>query len=71
MRQLLKNAKVYDGTSADPIQADLLLEEDRIVKIAPGLNVPAEQVFDLKGCAARSACCLRRVCKSKALAILS
>lgn len=35
MRQLLKNAKVYDGTGAAPYQADILLEEDRIAMIAP------------------------------------
>ena len=32
MTQLIKNAKVYDGTGADPFMADILLEGDRIAK---------------------------------------
>ena len=49
MRQLLKNVKVYDGTGADPYLADVLLEEDRIAKIAERIDLPADSVFDLKG----------------------
>ncbi|MBR4502812.1 MAG: amidohydrolase family protein [Clostridia bacterium] len=49
MRQLLKNAKVYDGTGAEPYQADILLEEDRIAWIAEKIDVPADSIIDLKG----------------------
>ncbi len=49
MTQLIKNAKVYDGTGADPFMADILLEGDRIAKVAPGIDVQADRVIDLKG----------------------
>ncbi len=49
MRQLLKNAKIYDGTGSAPYRADILLEEDRIARIAEGLDVPADRVYDLEG----------------------
>ena len=32
MRQLLKNAKIYDGTGTDGFIADILIEQDRIAK---------------------------------------
>ena len=49
MRQLLKNAKVYDGTGSEPYQADILLEGDRIAKIAERIDLPADSVMDLQG----------------------
>jgi len=49
MRQLLKNAKIYDGTGAEPYQADILLEDDRIAKIAGSIDLQADQVYDLAG----------------------
>ena len=49
MRQLLKNAKIYDGTGAEPFRADVLLEEDRIARIAENLDVPADRVISLEG----------------------
>ena len=49
MRQLLKNVKIYDGTGSEPFQGDILLEEDRIAKIAAEIDLPADSVFDLKG----------------------
>ncbi|MBR0514213.1 MAG: amidohydrolase family protein [Clostridia bacterium] len=49
MRQLLKNAKIYDGTGAEPYQADILLKDDRIAKIAGSIDLPADQVYDLAG----------------------
>ena len=49
MRQLLKNAKIYDGTGADPFTGDILISEDRIEKIAPSLDLPADSVTDLQG----------------------
>ena len=49
MKQLLKNAKIYDGTGAEPYRADILLEDDRIAKIAEGIDIPADIVIDLEG----------------------
>ena len=49
MRQLLKNAKIYDGTGADPFVADILIEQDRIAKIGPSIDIPADSVMDLQG----------------------
>ena len=33
MRTLLKNGKLYDGSGAAPMQGDILIEDDRIVKL--------------------------------------
>ena len=49
MRQLLKNGRIYDGTGADPYIADILLEDDRIARIAPDIGEPADRVIDLAG----------------------
>ncbi len=49
MTQLLKNGRIYDGSGAEPFSADLLLEDDRIVCIAPDPDVRADQVIDLGG----------------------
>ena len=49
MKQLLKNAKIYDGTGAEPYQADILLEGDRISRIAQKIEEPADRVLDLEG----------------------
>ena len=49
MKTLLRNGTLYDGTGADAFVADILLEDDRIARIAPGLDVPADVTVDLKG----------------------
>ena len=49
MRQLLKNAMIYDGTGSEPCRGDILLEEDRIAKIAGEIDLPADSVMDLTG----------------------
>ncbi len=49
MKQLLKNAKVYDGTGSEPFMADILLEDDRIAKVAEHIDEPADEVMDLSG----------------------
>ena len=49
MRQVLKNVKIYDGTGAEPFTGDILIEQDRIAKIAPSIDVPADSVMDLSG----------------------
>ncbi len=47
--QLLKNATVYDGTGNEPYRADILLDGDRIAKIAGEISLPADSVTDLAG----------------------
>ena len=49
MRQLLKNAKIYDGTGAAPFAGDLLLEGDRIAQIPAAIDAPADRAVDLGG----------------------
>ena len=49
MRQLIKNGKIYDGTGGEPFTGDLLIEEDRIVRIAESIDEPADSVTDLNG----------------------
>ena len=49
MIQLLKNAKIYDGTGSAPYRADILLEEERIARIGEELDAPADRVIDLEG----------------------
>ena len=49
MKQLLKNAKIYDGTGSAPFRGDVLIEDDRIVKIGESIADHADVVCDLKG----------------------
>ena len=49
MRTLLKNGKIYDGTGSEAAAGDLLIEEDRIIKMGPALEEPADRVIDLEG----------------------
>ena len=46
---LIKNGTVYDGLGGDPYQADLLVQDGKIAKIAPGLTDEADQVIDAAG----------------------
>ena len=49
MRQLLKNARIYDGTGSEPYVSDILVEDDRIAKIAATIEDKADNVIDLTG----------------------
>ena len=49
MKQLLKNAKIYDGTGSEPYRGDLLLDGDRIAGIAERIDLPADRIIDLSG----------------------
>jgi len=49
MTLLLKHAKIYDGTGAQPFAGDVMVEGERIAKIAPRLDAEADRVFDLEG----------------------
>ena len=49
MRKLLKNARIYDGTGSEPYVSDILVEDDRIAKIASKIEDQADEVIDLTG----------------------
>lgn len=49
MRKLLKNARIYDGTGSEPYVSDILVEDDRIAKIAAKIEDQADEVIDLTG----------------------
>ena len=49
MRTLLRHATIYDGTGGAPFVGDILIEGERIVKIADTIADDADQVFDLEG----------------------
>ncbi len=49
MRQLIRNGKIYDGTGSEPFVGDILIEQDRIARIAGSIDVPVESVIDLDG----------------------
>lgn len=48
MKTLLKNAVIYDGTGAEPIRGDVLVENDRILRVGEGIDTPADEVIDLR-----------------------
>lgn len=48
-RILIQNGTIYDGLGGQPYQADLLVQDDRIVRIAPGITEQADQVIDATG----------------------
>lgn len=48
-RILIQNGTLYDGLGGQPYQADLLVQDDRIAQIAPGITEPADQVIDATG----------------------
>ena len=39
---LLKNGSVFDGSGAEPIRADVLIDGNRIARVAPGNGAPAD-----------------------------
>ena len=48
-RILIQNGTIYDGLGGQPYQADLLVQDDRIVQIAPGITEQADQVINATG----------------------
>ena len=38
MKLLIKNAKIYDGTGAEPYFSDILVENEKITRIAPQIT---------------------------------
>ncbi len=49
MKTLLKNGKIVDGSGTEPYFADILIEDDRIKKIAPNIEDDAERIIDCAG----------------------
>ncbi len=49
MKQLIKNAKIYDGTGGAPFAGNVLIEDDRIAKLGENITDPADKVYDLGG----------------------
>ena len=49
MKTLLKNAKIYDGTGSEPFMGDVLIDGDRIARVAPSVTEEADRVYDLEG----------------------
>src|SRR5690349_4133565 len=46
---LLKNAAVFDGSSPDLIEADVLIENERITEVGPRLSAVRATQIDLAG----------------------
>ena len=46
-RTLFTGARVFDGTGADPAEADVVVEDGRIVDVGPGLD--GDEAVDLSG----------------------
>lgn len=49
MKTLLKNGLVYSGLKEPPIQADILMEDDKIIKIAGTITEETNQSIDCTG----------------------
>ncbi len=49
MKTLFKGGLIYDGTGARPYTGDVLIEDDRILEVAPEIASGADKVIDLKG----------------------
>ena len=49
---LIKNTTVYDGTGSEGYSADILIDGERIAKIAPGIKAEGARVINAKGLAA-------------------
>ena len=48
--KLFKNALIYDGTGADPVKGDILIDKDKIVKTEPDIQPEEDwEVIDLEG----------------------
>lgn len=49
MKTLIKNGLLYSGKKEKPIKGDLLLEDDRIVKVGGTIDEKADEVIDASG----------------------
>ena len=49
MKTLFKGGLIYDGTGRRPYAGDVLIEDDRIVKVAENVEEKADKVIDVSG----------------------
>ena len=50
MKTLLKNGRIYDGSGAEAFEGDILLEDEKILRVGRNLDPnQAERVVELKG----------------------
>ena len=49
MKTLLQHCRIYDGTGADAFSGDILIENDRILDVAPGIDAADATIVDLAG----------------------
>lgn len=49
MKTLLQHCRIYDGTGADAFSGDILLEDDRILDVAPKIEAADAETVDLSG----------------------
>ena len=49
MKTLFKNGTIIDGTGAAPYTGDVLIENDRILKVGGAIDEPADKVIDITG----------------------
>ena len=50
MKTLFKNGTIYDGAGAKPYVGDVLIEDERIVRVGGTITEAADRVVDLTGC---------------------
>ncbi len=50
MKTLFKNGTIYDGSGAKPFVGDVLIEDDRIVRVGGTITESADKIVDLTGC---------------------
>lgn len=49
MKTLIKNAHIHDSIHREPFDADILIEDGKISRIAPGIDYPGAEVLDAQG----------------------
>ena len=49
MKTLFKNATIYDGSGSSPFLGDLLISEDKILKVSKNLNEKVDEEIDCTG----------------------
>ena len=49
MKTLIKNARIYDGSGSDAYMGDVLVDEDRIGKVAGHIDAQVDRIIDLQG----------------------
>ncbi len=49
MKTLFKNGTIYDGSGEKPYVGDVLIEDDRILRVGGDLGEEADQIVDIRG----------------------